>query len=153
MRNWGVFPIHYNKTWGVSRDPILYYVMYGRSLISNFIHTATGSHPLKYQSLYTWMVVFWDSKILCQQFLGSDWRDRQDLKRIISVAVVIVFFCGDEEVRKPRQRKHCQKSKGLARKGAGTFHIHRKTMKELGARAFLVHCLGTTELGTQLRFP
>ena len=39
-------------------------------------------------------------------------------------------FCGDEEIRKPRQRKHCQKSKGLARKGADTFHIHRKTMKE-----------------------
>ena len=45
------------------------------------------------------MVVFGDSKILCQQFLGSDWRDRRDLKKIISVAIVVVFFCGDEAVR------------------------------------------------------
>ena len=91
-------------------------------------------HSNWFPSIEVSVVVYMDGrllkKILCQQFLGSDWRDRQDLKRIISVAVVIVFFCGDEEVRKPRQRKHCQKSKGLARKGADTFHIHRKTMKE-----------------------
>ena len=52
-------------------------------------------HSNWFPSIEVSVVVYMDGrllkKILCQQFLGSDWRDRQDLKRIISVAVVIVL--------------------------------------------------------------
>ena len=113
-------------------------------------------HSNWFPSIEVSVVVYMDGRLLkFKDFMPTIFRERlarqtgpQENNICRSSNCIFLWRRGGQ---KAEAKETLPEEQRVSRKGAGTFHIHRKNMKELGARAFLVvHCLGTTELGTQL---